>query len=257
MGPVGQKWGQHFLRCQATIEKILAAAELEEDDEVLEIGPGEGVLTVPLASRAGKVDAYEIDPRLAEGLEQRALSNLCVHRGDVLQTEGLLPLQGAKVVANLPYYVTAPILELLCWRHPQQFSSAVLMMQDEVARRLCGAASREAGALTYIVGLRYRSEYLFRVPPDAFSPPPKVHSAVIRLRPRLETEIDDEIKRRFERLVSSAFQARRKQLQRSLRGLTPGAPELLKRSGIAGERRPETLTVEEFLTLARNWADDV
>lgn len=244
------------MRSPGVIEKIVEAAELSGAESVLEIGPGEGVVTEKLCRRADQTHVFEIDPELASALREKTWPNLTVHQGDFLKQD-LSPLSHSdatwKVVANLPYYITAPILNRLCWERPLPFVSATLMMQEEVARRLCGPASREAGALTYIVGAFFQVEYLFKVPPGCFAPPPAVDSAVIRLKP-----LDSEARTKaptaiYERLVSTAFGQRRKQLGRSLRSLHPQAAEFLQQVEIAPERRPETLTVEEFWRLARTW----
>jgi 16S rRNA (adenine1518-N6/adenine1519-N6)-dimethyltransferase len=255
---MSRKWGQHFLRSPKTVERILRAASLTKQDVVLEIGPGEGVLTAPLCQVAEHVHAFEIDPMLAGKLEGWGCSNLSVHRGDFLRLDPseLLGSDSGRdlvVVANLPYYITAPILERLLWQRPVKVIRAILMMQEEVAQRLCHPASRTAGALSYIAGAFFEAEYLFKVPPGCFSPPPKVDSAVIGMTPRERYESTPAERRTFERLVSTAFQTRRKQLGRSLRSLKPNAPELLQRAGIESDRRPETLTVQEFWNLTRNW----
>lgn len=266
---MGRRWGQHFLRSSGVIEKIVAAAELQETEDVLEIGPGEGVVTQRLCQKARQIHVFEIDPELAQALAEKPWPNLTVHQGDFLKQD-LAPLGQAdrvwKVVANLPYYITAPILNRLCWERPLPFESATLMMQEEVARRLCGPATREAGALTYIVGAFFHTEYLFKVPPGCFSPPPAVDSAVIRLRPKnclsdpnrphsfnQPESAGGAVALAYERLVSTAFGQRRKQLARSLRGLHPEAAKFLSSAGIDPTRRPETLTVEEFWRLARTW----
>lgn len=255
---MGRKWGQHFLRSPKTVDRILSAAALEPSDVVLEIGPGEGVITLTMCERAKTVHAFEIDPQLAEALQSRELPNLKVHQGDFLKTPATVlgPDKGSPlvVVANLPYYITAPILERLSWQRLFSVKRAVLMMQEEVALRVCRPASREAGALTYIVGAHFDAHYLFKVPPGCFSPPPKVDSAVISLVPRDASEVEDEsLSALYEKLVSTAFQTRRKQLGRSLRSVDPRAPEILEKAGLDPKRRPETLEVQEFWKLARKW----
>lgn len=257
---MGRRWGQHFLRSQGVIDKIVAAGELSQTDRVLEIGPGEGVVTDQLRRLCGRVDVFEIDPELSERLRRAGHPGLTVHEGDFLRQD-LSALAEDElvwtVVANLPYYITAPILDRLFWERPLCLRHAVLMMQKEVADRLRGEAGREAGALTYIVGAFHKVEYLFTVPPGCFAPPPKVDSAVIKVTPVEREGASRELAPLYERLVSTAFGQRRKQLGRSLRGLSPQAPEFLEISGIEPSRRPETLTVEEFWSLARNWPDSV
>lgn len=257
---MGRKWGQHFLRSHATVEKIVDAAQVEETDIVLEIGPGEGVITLPLCEEALRVHAVEIDSVLAERLRGARIANLRVHEIDFLKADldSALGIDSGKplvVAANLPYYITAPILERLFWLEKLQIKRAVLMMQEEVAQRVCRPATREAGALTYIIGAFFDSEYLFKVPPGCFSPPPKVDSAVILLKPK--SDLDPALRALaplYEKLVSTAFQSRRKQLATSLRNLDPKAAEFLTRAQIDPMRRPETLTVEEFWKLARSWS---
>ena len=247
------------MRSQGVIDKIVESGSLEPDDQVLEIGPGEGVVTLELCAKARSVHAFEIDPGLAEGLRQRGIANLTLHEGDFLKQE-LAPLADLgpwKVVANLPYYITAPIMDRLFWERPLPLRHAVLMMQDEVARRICGPASREAGALTYIVNAFHQVEYLFKVPPGCFAPPPKVDSAVIRVRPREASQTEPARARLYERLVSTAFGQRRKQLGRSLRSVDAGAADHLEAAGLDPARRPETLEVEEFWRLARTWPNSV
>lgn len=257
---MGRPWGQHFLRSAGVIAKIVEAGDLQQDSFVLEVGPGEGVVTRELCRRAGEVHAFEIDPRLAEALRQQRRTNLTVHEGDFLKQD-LAPLATLggpwTVVANLPYYITAPILERLLWQRPLPLRHAVLMMQDEVARRICRPSSREAGSLTYIVGAFHRAEYLFKVPPGCFSPPPKVDSAVVRVAPEIHLGANPALAPTYESLVSAAFGQRRKQLGRSLRGTHPNASDRLRAAEIDPARRPETLTVEEFWRLARTWTNSV
>lgn len=255
---VGRKWGQHFLNSPGVVEKIIAAADPSEGEVVVEIGPGKGVITLPLCKRSLRVHAFEIDRDLADHLDKVGPENLSVHRGDFLKSDPKLQLgpdasRDLIVAANLPYYITAPILERLFWQQPLSIKRAVLMMQREVALRVCRPASRDAGALTYIVGAFFEAKYLFKVPPGCFTPPPKVDSAVIELVPHKDREDGPSLV--YEKLVAAAFQGRRKQLGRSLRALHPDAPDVLERCGIESRRRPETLTVQEFWKLARNWPD--
>lgn len=251
---MGRKWGQHFLRSESTVEKIVEAAGLSNDDIVLEIGPGEGVLTYKLCAAARQVHAFEIDPELADKLESSEQPNLKVHRGDFLEADLRVleseAAQGLTVVANLPYYITAPILQVLLWKRPLPVKRAVLMMQEEVAQRVCSPASKQAGALTYFSNAFFAVRYLFKVSPGCFSPPPKVDSAVIEAVPVADAE-NGSRSRLYERIVATAFRTRRKQLNRSLRGIVPTPQVWLEEAGIDPKRRPETLTVQEFWRLAR------
>lgn len=247
---VGRRLGQHFLCDPEVVERLLRAAAPAPWDRILEIGPGRGVLTLRLAEAAGAVVAVEADRRLAQALP--AHPRLRVVAADFLEVDLetlLAPPAGWKVVANLPYCITTPILQRLlpCTR----VAGMWLMMQREVARRIASPASRVAGAITYFTAYHARVQVLFEVPPGAFHPPPRVDSAVVYLErhPRPPVEADPE---RLFRLVRVAFQGRRKTLQRSLRPLLgEAAAEVLERAGIDPRRRAETLSLEEFAALAR------
>lgn len=244
-----QRWGQHFLHDSEAVRKIVEAAALGPGDRVLEIGPGEGVLTLPLTEAAGEVVACEIDPELARKLPQRP--NLRVVQQDFLQVDlrELLRDPGWKVVANLPYYITGPILEKLLLEGSSLITAMWLMMQWEVAERILSPASRKAGSLTYFVGYFAEPRLALKVKPGAFRPPPEVDSAVLELR--LRPDRDEQAQRGLFRLVRAAFNQRRKTLRRSLRSVLEEPETWLEKAGIDPGRRPETLSLEEFLRLER------
>lgn len=234
------RWSQHFLRDSTVVERILAAAALEPTDKVLEIGPGAGALTLKMVERVGHLLACEIDPHWAQRLPKDP--RLKVVNQDFLDFDLTRAIQDPpwKVVANLPYAVTGPILQKLL-AHGDLFSGMWLMVQKEVAERVVARGSRESGALTHFVQLRAEAELLFLVPARCFSPPPEVESAILKLTPRPVPEGVDPV--RFEKLVKLAFSQRRKMLKKTI------APELLTRAGIDPERRAETLLLEDFLRL--------
>lgn len=252
---MGRRYGQHFLHQASVVDKILEAAQVSEHEQVLEIGPGEGVLTAPLCRLAGRVLACEVDPELAQRLPGHQRLEVVV--GDFLEQplEKLLGDGPWKVVANLPYYITTPILEKLLLEGAGRISGMWLMMQKEVAQRIVSPASRLAGSLTYFVGLRARPRLLFTVKPGAFRPPPAVDSAVLELIPTPIPEAIDS--QRFTALVRQAFQMRRKTLKRSLRGLVEEPERLLQKADIDPKRRPETLTLEDFIRLERLWGEEL
>lgn len=252
---MGRRWGQHFLRDHSVVDRILDSADLRTSDRVLEIGPGPGVLTLPMVARAGRVLACEIDSKLADALE--SVEGLELLRGDILRQDlaRWLDPPGWKVVANLPYYITTPILEKLLLEAHDRITELWLMMQREVAVRIVSPASREAGSLSYFVHLFGDPKLLFKVPPGAFAPPPKVESAVLHLRLHgrhlARVSSDD-----FQTVVRTAFSQRRKTLRRSLRGVFSDPVALLEKAGIEPTRRPETLTMEEFLGLVEVWRSE-
>lgn len=244
----GRRLGQHFLHDPEIIEKILAAARVQPGESILEIGPGKGALTLPLSLSGAQVLAVELDESLAGKL--RGVARVEVVHQDILQVELRELLRGSpvwKVVANLPYYITTPILEKLLSQGHGLISEMWLMMQHEVAERIVSPARRQSGSLTHFVRYHARAEYLFRVPPGAFLPPPEVDSAVVYFQ--LTEPPEDCQQRRFFQILQRAFAQRRKMLRTSLKGLVH--EEHFGRAGVASDRRPETLHFEEFLALER------
>ncbi len=245
---MGSRLGQHFLIRDSVLEKIARAACPSEQPLVVEIGPGKGALTRHLLEHAGRVIAIEVDPYLVHYLRQkfRDQPKLTIVESDVLKTD--LAQWGPAVIAgNLPYYITSPILERV-------FSSAwtrgVFLVQKEVAERLStGPGSRDYGYLSVVAQLRAAVELLFSVPPQAFSPPPKVDSAVVRLTPRSEplvTETEE-----FLKFVALCFHSKRKNLRNNLRAQYP-AIDTLAEAGL----RAEQLGVPELIALHHRLASN-
>jgi len=242
---------------------IAAAADLSAEDTVLEIGPGGGALTEQLLEHAGHVVAVELDERLAEALRRRHAgeTRLTVVGGSVLDhpADELLAAGGRTppyvVVANLPYYITAPVLRHLLERGPRP-RRLVLMVQREVAATICGRHG--LSLLGVSVQVFAAPRLLFGVPPEAFRPPPRVHSAVVRLDCFAAPVVPEAELAGFFRVVQAGFRQPRKQLRNSLPGgiwLPPGAaPELLQGAGIDPARRPGTLGIAEWLALYRCYA---
>jgi len=244
----GRHLGQHFLHDAETIEKILAAAKVQPGESILEIGPGRGALTLPLSLSGAHLLAVELDETLAARLQ--GLTRVEVIQKDILQVDLKQLLRGRqdwKVVANLPYYITTPILEKLLSEGHGLITEMWLMMQHEVAERIVSPARRQSGSLTHFVRFHAQTEYLFRVPPKAFSPPPEVDSAVVHFV--LHNPPEDCLPRRFFQILRQAFAQRRKMLRTSLKGLVH--EEQFLQAGVASDRRPETLHFEEFLALER------
>jgi 16S rRNA (adenine1518-N6/adenine1519-N6)-dimethyltransferase len=250
-----KRFGQNFLRDRQVVDRILASADLQASDRVFEIGPGLGVLTERLLAVAGEVVIVEIDRDLADTWEQRQEVHLQVVLGDVLALDWneLLPGAGWKMVANLPYNISSQVVFRIIEQR-DKFSNLVLMFQKEVGDRLCAApGSRDYGALSIFCQLWFDVQRVIQVPPQAFTPAPKVDSVVLQFKPlpRARVEITDE--RQFKRVVKSAFAQRRKTLRNTLKTGGFGAEEILAaldRSAIDPGRRAETLSLEEFARLA-------
>lgn len=247
-----KRFGQHFLTSPAAVEKIIAAAELTGGDAVLEIGPGKGVLTGPLLDKAGHLYAVEVDRGLAQRLRASYAGNerLTVIGQDFLQADidALLPGRFT-VVANLPYYITVPIVEKLLERK-QRIDRVIVMVQKEMAARMAaGPGNGDYGSLSVFIQYHAAVERLFDVPPGAFFPPPKVTSSVIRLIPRTPP-FDPEEASGFFDFVKRLFQTRRKMLRATLRNLGYAAiDDAGSRAGVDLTRRPETLDMQELFRL--------
>jgi 16S rRNA (adenine1518-N6/adenine1519-N6)-dimethyltransferase len=246
---------QHFLHDRRTARRIAESLRAPTGARVLEIGPGEGALTEHLLDRGWRVVAVEMDAALAAALERRwPAGELTVVRGDALDYEpdGEGPLYA---IGNLPYAVTSPLLfHLLELADRIEIPEIVVMVQREVAERLAASpGSRAYGALTLGVGLSAQVELLFDVGRGQFRPPPRVRSTVARLVPGGPPGLDPDRRERVRRLVRTAFEQRRKQLRNSLKAeleaFRGGAGGEATIAGISLERRPETLSVEEWLRL--------
>ncbi|HWR50650.1 MAG TPA: 16S rRNA (adenine(1518)-N(6)/adenine(1519)-N(6))-dimethyltransferase RsmA [Bryobacteraceae bacterium] len=235
-----RKLGQHFLTARSFLERIAAAACPSRVPLLVEVGPGRGALTEHLIPRCDRLVAIEIDPLLAAGLRER-FPSVEVVEADVLETD-LSSWGDATVAGNLPYYITSPIVERVLAMGPL-LQRAVFLVQREVAERLAASpGSRDYGYLTVHTQLFAEARYLFRVPPGAFSPPPKVDSAVVLLTPRTLPVADIH---GFLEFASRAFRQKRKTLRNNL---APHYGDQVARWPEAG-MRAEQLSVEKLIAL--------
>ena len=255
--PTRKSLGQHFLTDRRILGRIADALHLTGSETVLEIGPGRGALTDILVERAGRLIAIEYDRALAEILRQRYArrSNVLIAEADVLEVSlGELAAGPYVLIGNVPYYITTPILFHALV--PPRAERSVYLVQKEVADRLSAApGTKEYGALTVNVAAVAKAETLFKVPASAFSPPPKVESAVVRITPLSQPLLEQAEERPFRLLVQGAFGMRRKQMRRVLRSLyavdAAVADEVLQGASIDPEARPETLTPAQFALVLR------
>ena len=247
--PFRKKWGQNFLADRNLLDKIVRTINPKKSDSILEIGPGEGALTELIYPIVKEMVAIEIDPMLIEHLKNREiLKGLKIVHGDVLlQDIENLPVKNlVRVIGNIPYNITSPIIFWLI-EQLHFWDDAFIMMQKEVAERLSAVVGTKAyGRFTVVTGAYLNMEYCFTIPPDVFIPKPKVDSAIIRFTKKENPLISDEKYMRFNKLVSAAFSQRRKMLRNTLKGWDIH-PDLQEQ--INFNRRPETLTIEEFVTL--------
>ena len=257
-----RKWGQHFLVRERYVQRMIGLAGVRAGDQVLEIGPGRGVLTRALLEIGAFVKAVEIDPSLQGFLQQEFARSsefqlLC---GDALALpiEEILPAsQPARIVANLPYNVaTAIFFHLLPWR--EYWDSWTLMVQYEVAQRICTTAEggKSYGTLSLAGSLGFEHKLAFEVPPDAFAPPPKVNSAVVHLWPR-KSGWSQEQEQNFLEFVRRLFQQRRKTLIGNLKQQFPNwfqqERESLEEQYL--KLRPENLEFEDWRKLYKQFCE--
>ena len=247
--PFRKKWGQNFLVDNNLLGRIARIVDPKSTDSILEIGPGEGALTERILPLVKEMVAVEIDPLLIDHLKNRAvLEGLKVIHGDVLlqEIEDLPILNPVRVIGNIPYNITSPIVFWLI-EQLDYWNDAFIMTQKEVADRLSAQVGTKAyGRLTVIVGSYLDIKYCFTIPPDVFIPRPKVDSAIVRLTKKENPLVSDDKYIQFNKIVTAAFSQRRKMLRNSMKGW-----DLPKdaREKIDFTRRPETLTVEEFASM--------
>lgn len=243
--------GQNFLYDPSILEKIIQAAKVLPDDAVVEIGPGPGKLTRLLAERVQKVIAIELDERLYGRLEEEfsEISNIELVHGDALEYP-YGELKEFKVVANIPYYITTPIIfKLLEYR--EHLRSITITVQKEIAERIvAGPGGKEYGRLSIMVQYFGKPKIKLMIPKEAFRPVPKVDSAVIHIDIYKSPAVAVKDEQFFFALVRTAFSHRRKTILNALKGLSPDIKEKLLITGIESTRRPETLSPEEYARLS-------
>lgn len=258
---MSKKLGQNFLIKRGIVDEIVKAADLQEEEPVLEIGPGIGTLTQGLAQSGANVTAIELDTRLLEVLDTTLAqySNVTIIHGDVLKLDvpSIMNNEPFKVVANLPYYITTPIImSLLESRLP--IERLVVMVQKEVALRMVAKpGTKDYGALSVAVQYYTKPNIVLDVPPKSFLPAPAVTSSVIRCVLRDKPPVDVVDEKLFFRVVKAGFAQRRKTFANTMKttGLSKDRiEELLAKANIDGQRRGETFTLQEFADVANAWA---
>jgi 16S rRNA (adenine1518-N6/adenine1519-N6)-dimethyltransferase len=250
--------GQHFLHNRRLLEKIVAAVDPRPDEVILEIGPGRGALTWPLAAKAGRVMAVEKDAGLVTGLEARKPDNVTIVAGDALtvsfgkivEESGVRP--PVKIAGNLPYSISGPLLGRF-WEERELFTRGVFLLQKEVAERIAaGPGTKDYAPLSILLQIAFEVKILSKVRPGSFVPPPKVDSALVLLdrRPRPLVEVEDW--NGFRRFLNAAFAHRRKTLANNL--TAAGVPsdkirEALNRLGLRLKIRPEQVVLPAWAAL--------
>ena len=236
--PFRKKWGQNFLRDPNTITKIIGLLESDKNDTILEIGPGNGILTDGLSKTAGHIHAVEIDPLLIKHLNDKQYQNVTIHEGDILDWDISILPEGVKIIGNLPYYISSPILfhflGILKWER------MVLMFQKELAERIISKeGSKSYGRISVMSQVFCDVKIKFMISRNVFHPKPDVDSAVLSFFPK-SSHLPDIIP--FSTLIKHAFSQRRKKLKNNL-------PEVYKAGVLErwADMRPEEISPSEFV----------
>lgn len=245
-----KRFGQHFLTSSDAIEKIVSAIAPQEGEIIVEIGPGQAAITAPLADAATTLHAIEFDrdliARLKKQFQDRA--NVIIHEADALQFDYSTLGDDLRIVGNLPYNISTPLLF-----HLLTFKSIVtdmhFMLQKEVVDRMSATpGSKDYGRLTIMLGCQLEVVPLFDVSPDAFTPPPKVMSSVVRMRPLPQDHFDIRDTDKLEQIVRQAFSRRRKTLRNALQGLASESD--IEAASLEPGERPEQIPVDGWIRLA-------
>jgi 16S rRNA (adenine1518-N6/adenine1519-N6)-dimethyltransferase len=247
-----KRFGQHFLHDQNIIHKIISALNPQPGQNIVEIGPGQGALTLPLLKRCQRLTAIELDRDLIPILQHKSvdIGELTLVNQDVLNFDlATLELDPPfRMVGNLPYNISTPLMFHLL-KSSSLISDMVFMLQKEVAQRIIADPHNKLyGKLTVMMQYFCESEYLFDVPPGCFSPPPRVDSAVIRLRPHSNLPVNVDVDE-LEKVVSAAFNQRRKTINNSLKNLIDRST--ISSLGIDPSARAENLTLNDFVQLTQ------
>jgi 16S rRNA (adenine1518-N6/adenine1519-N6)-dimethyltransferase len=245
-----KKWGQNFLVDNNLLEKIIKTINIKDTEHVLEIGPGQGALSEKLVDVAKSLSMVEIDPDLIERLKvHEKLSGLTIINQDILKVDlESLSIDSPVVVGNIPYNITSPIIFWLI-DHFDHWDRAYLMVQKEVAQRLTASiGTKDYSRVTVMTSLFFDIEICFSISPNVFLPKPKVQSAFISITKRSDFDQKNVNVKKFSQVVRMAFNQRRKMLRNSLSTLTINSDKC----SIDFTRRPEQLTVDEFIDISNN-----
>jgi len=246
--------GQHFLKDRRILNKIIKVVDPQPSETILEIGAGKGKLTFPLAERAGHVITVEKDRTLIPFLKERGVTNLTIIEGDILRFDFKaleLPSE-IKVAGNLPYSISTPLLFKI-FEDRALFSRCIFLLQKEVADRLCASpGTKKYAPLSILFNNHFRIRLHTRIPPEAFSPPPRVDSALVSLEKRISPLFVFSREDLFRQFLKNAFGQRRKTLMNNLK--SHGLPQstlapFFKETGIELKARPEQVTPAQFATL--------
>ncbi|MDG2396008.1 16S rRNA (adenine(1518)-N(6)/adenine(1519)-N(6))-dimethyltransferase RsmA [Candidatus Thioglobus sp.] len=241
-----KRFGQNFLTDQKIIERIVATIAPKHNDNLLEIGPGQGAMTLPLLERVNQLNVIEIDRDLIKILAAYNKSNLVINQGDALNFDLNLFNPPIRVVGNLPYNISSPILFHLLDNRDKIIDMTFMLQKEVVERMSASHGSKIYGRLSVMMQAFFEVELIFVVPPESFDPAPKVDSAIVYLKPLKSCKVGDiDI---FEKVVKAAFSHRRKTLRNCLKSLLTQ-----EQTGVDLSQRAEMLDIDTFITLAKDY----
>lgn len=241
-----KRFGQNFLIDERIIERIIAAIAAKKEDTVLEIGPGQGALTLPLLEQLNQLHVIEIDRDLIARLQDMNNDKLIIHQSDALKFDLTTLPENLRVVGNLPYNISSPILFYLLDNRARVKDMTFMLQKEVVERMVAKHGSKTYGRLSVMMQAFFELELLFIVPPESFDPPPKVESAIVYLKPLQQTIISNITT--FEMIVKKAFSQRRKTLRNCLKSLINQT-----QTSIDLTLRAEMLSVDDFIQLTQDY----
>lgn len=241
-----KRFGQNFLIDERIIERIIAAIAAKKEDTVLEIGPGQGALTLPLLEQLNQLHVIEIDRDLIARLQDMNNDKLIIHQSDALKFDLTTLPENLRVVGNLPYNISSPILFYLLDNRTRVKDMTFMLQKEVVERMVAKHGSKTYGRLSVMMQAFFELELLFIVPPESFDPPPKVESAIVYLKPLQQTIISNITT--FEMIVKKAFSQRRKTLRNCLKSLINQT-----QTSIDLTLRAEMLSVDDFIQLTQDY----
>ena len=241
-----KRFGQNFLIDERIIERIIAAIAAKKEDTILEIGPGQGALTLPLLEQLNQLHVIEIDRDLIARLQDMNNDKLIIHQSDALKFDLTTLPENLRVVGNLPYNISSPILFYLLDNRARVKDMTFMLQKEVVERMVAKHGSKTYGRLSVMMQAFFELELLFIVPPESFDPPPKVESAIVYLKPLQQTIISNITT--FEMIVKKAFSQRRKTLRNCLKSLINQT-----QTSIDLTLRAEMLSVDDFIQLTQDY----
>ena len=244
-----KRFGQNFLQDQSIIRNIIECINPQPEQNLIEIGPGLAALTKPLIEKLSHLEVIELDRDIVNFLQETFTpQQLTIHQGDALKFDFTMNNKPIRVVGNLPYNISTPIMFYLS--KFANIQNMVFMLQKEVVERICAKPNnRDYGKLTIMLQYKYKCRYLLDVPPESFYPAPKVDSAIVSLTPRNDYDWHQVDETKLNHVVSKAFSQRRKTISNSLKGLF--SSEQLIEAGIDPLLRPENIELEKYISLSK------